>query len=89
MKTLWQRFRRLSSPAKAALGAGLAGGVLAGIGWAVDPQYAARTAASLVMAVGLSSMVWGTVAWAIVTAVADVEHDLTESTLKSNQRSSK
>jgi hypothetical protein len=70
------RLRTLNGPAKIGIGFALAGGLLAGIGWFVNPQFAARTLTSLALAVGISSVTWGVVAWAIATAAFDVERDV-------------
>lgn len=69
----------------------LTGGLLAGIGWFVNPQFAARTLSSFVLAVGISSIVWGVVAWAIATAAFDVEQDIVngdQSTINSESHDS-
>ncbi len=71
-----QFFSRLNGPAKIGLGFGLAGALLAGTGWVVNPQFASRTLISFVLAVGISFVTWGVVAWAIATAAFDVERDV-------------
>lgn len=76
MSSIVARLRALNGPAKIGLGFALAGGLLAGIGWFVNPQFAARTLLSFVLAVGISSVTWGVVAWAIATAAFDVERDV-------------
>jgi hypothetical protein len=76
VSTVGARLRSLNGPAKIGLGFALAGGLLAGIGWFVNPQFAARTLVSFVLAVGISSGTWGVVAWAIATAAFDVERDV-------------
>ena len=76
MNGVLARLRALNGPAKIGLGFALAGGLLAGIGWFVNPQFAARTLISFVLAVGISSVTWGVVAWAIATAAFDVERDV-------------
>ncbi len=76
MRPLLARLRALSGPMKIGLAFGLAGGLLSGIGWFVNPDFAARNLLSFVLAVGISSIVWGVVAWAIATAAFDVESDV-------------
>lgn len=76
MTTIAARLRALNGPAKIGLGFALAGALLAGIGWFVNPQFAARTLISFVLAVGISGITWGVVAWAIATAAFDVERDV-------------
>jgi hypothetical protein len=76
MSTLATRLRSLNGPAKVGIGFAIAGGLLAGIGWFVNPQFAARTLVSFVLAIGISSITWGVVAWAIATAAFDVERDV-------------
>lgn len=78
MSTFVARLRALPGPAKIGLGFALAGGLLAGLGWLINPQFAARTLVSFVLAVGISALTWGVVAWAIATAAFDVEHDVAE-----------
>ncbi|MBI5876994.1 MAG: hypothetical protein HZB53_05025 [Chloroflexi bacterium] len=73
MATFWTR---LNGPAKVGLAFGLAGALLAGIGWFVNPQFAARTLTSFLLAIGISFASWGVVAWAIATAAFDVEQDI-------------
>jgi hypothetical protein len=73
------RWRALSAPLKIGLAFAFAGGMLAGVGWFVNPQFAARTVVSFVLAVGISCVVWGVVAWAIATAALDVERDVEQS----------
>jgi drug/metabolite transporter (DMT)-like permease len=75
MSHIVERLRALNGPQKIGLGFGLAGGLLAGIGWVVNPEFAARTLVSFLLAVGISSLTWGIVAWAIATAAHDVEHE--------------
>ena len=76
MSLVGARLRALKGPAKIGLGFALTGGLLAGLGWFVNPQFAARTFNSFVLAVGISSVTWGVVAWAIATAALDVERDV-------------
>ena len=78
MSTFASRLRGLNGPAKIGLGFALAGGLLAGVGWLVNPQFAARTLVSFMLAVGISALTWGVVAWAIATAAFDVERDVAE-----------
>ncbi len=73
MKALWAR---LNGPAKVGIGFAIAGGALAGIGWVINPQFAARTLVSFLLAVGISAVTWGVVSWAIATAAFDVEQDV-------------
>ena len=80
MSALLSRWRRLSGPLKVGVAFALAGGLLAGVGWVVNPQFAARTLVSFLLAVGISSVTWGVVAWAIATAAFDVEQDAEQST---------
>jgi predicted phage tail protein len=75
MKTFWSR---LNGPAKVGAAFAIAGAALAGIGWFVNPQFAARTLVSFLLAVGISAVTWGVVAWAIATAAFDVEQDVDE-----------
>jgi hypothetical protein len=76
MSRLTARLRALSGPMKIGLAFATLGGLLAGIGWFVNPEFAARTLVSFVLAVGISSVTWGVVAWAIATAAFDVEKDV-------------
>ncbi len=78
MSSIGARLRGLSGPMKVGLAFAILGGSLAGIGWFVNPQFAARTLTSFVLAVGISVVVWGVVAWAIATAAFDVERDVEE-----------
>ena len=77
MKQLWSR---LNGPAKIGVVFALIAGLMAGVGWAVNPQFAARNLTSFLLAVGISSVTWGVVAWAIATAAYDVERE-TESNI--------
>ncbi len=86
MSTLIARLRSLSGPLKVGLGFALSGALLAGIGWFVNPQFAACTLFSFVLAVGISSVVWGVVAWAIATAAFDVERDVDEAQRDAKQQ---
>ena len=79
MRALARRLGALSGPQKIGLGFGLAAALLAGVGWFVNPDFAARTVTSFILAVGISSVTWGVVAWAIATAAFDVEQDVQES----------
>ena len=76
MKRFGDRLRALSGPMKIGLAFAIAAGLLSGIGWFVNPDFAARTLVSFLLAVGISSLVWGVVAWAIATAAFDVETDV-------------
>ena len=78
MSTFAERLRALNGPAKIGVGFALAGALLAGVGWLVNPQFAARTLVSFVLAVGISALTWGVVAWAIATAAFDVEQDVAD-----------
>ena len=80
------RLRALSGPVKIGLAVGLLGAVLAGVGWFVNPEFAARTLLSFVLAVGISGIVWGVVAWAIATAAYDVESDVEKAKSESGKR---
>ncbi len=82
--TAW--FRRLSGPLKVGISFALVGGLMAAIGWLVNPQFAARTLISFVLAVGISSITWGVVAWAIATAAFDVERDVERAQDNSEQQ---
>lgn len=73
MKAFWSR---LNGPARIGIGFAVAGALLAGIGWFINPQFAARTLVSFLLAVGISAVTWGVVAWAIATAAYDVEQDV-------------
>ena len=73
MKSLWNR---MNGPLKVGTFFAILGGVLAGAGWVVNPQFAARTITSFMLAVGISAATWGVVAWAIATAASDVERDV-------------
>lgn len=80
MSAILFRWRRLSGPLKVGVAFALAGGLLAGVGWVVNPQFAARTLVSFLLAVGISAVTWGVVAWAIATAAFDVEQDAEQPT---------
>lgn len=75
MTAIWAR---LNGPAKIGLAFGLAGALIAGVGWFVNPQFAARTVTSFLLAIGISFASWGVVAWAIATAAYDVEQDIAD-----------
>ena len=79
MKQFWSR---LNGPAKIGVVFALIAGVMAGVGWAINPQFAARTVTSFILAVGISSVTWGVVAWAIATAAYDVERDVEQEQTK-------
>ena len=78
--------RVLSGPMKIGLAVGLLGALLAGVGWFVNPEFAARTLLSFVLAVGISGLVWGVVAWAIATSAFDVESDVEKAQSESSER---
>ncbi len=86
MNTFVSRWRSLSGPTKVGISFALLGGLMAGIGWLVNPQFATRTLISFVLAVGISSIVWGVVAWAIATAAFDVERDVEEAQPENEQQ---
>lgn len=69
-------WKQLSTPLKVGLIAAALGMALAVIGivrGAVPANFL-----SIVLALLISGLSWGVVAWAIATAAADVEHDLAE-----------
>lgn len=74
-----RRWQQLGGPLKIGLFFALLGGGLAGAGWVINPQFAARTLTSFLLAVGISAVTWGVVAWAIATAAFDVESDIDQS----------
>ena len=71
---------------KIGLAFGLLGAALAAVGWFVNPEFAAHTLLSFVLAVGISGLVWAVVAWAIATAAFDVETDAEKAQSESSKR---
>ncbi len=69
-------WKRLSTPLKVGLIAAALGMALAVIG--ILRGTVPANFLSIVLALLISGLSWGVVAWAIATAAADVEHDLAE-----------
>jgi multisubunit Na+/H+ antiporter MnhG subunit len=69
-------WKRLSTPLKIGVIAAALGVALAVIG--ILRGTVPANFLSIVLALLISGLSWGVVAWAIATAAADVEHDLAE-----------
>lgn len=69
-------WNRLSGPQKVGLIAALLGVLLAVVG--IVRGAVPLNPLSIFMALGISAVAWGVVAWAIATAAYDVEQDLAE-----------
>ena len=69
-------WKRLSTPLKVGVIAAALGMALAVIG--ILRGTVPANFLSIVLALLISGLSWGVVAWAIATAAADVEHDLAE-----------
>ena len=70
------RWNRLSGPLKIGIIAAVLGMALAIVG--IARGVVPANAASILMALLISGVSWGVVAWAIVTAAFDVEQDMAE-----------
>ena len=69
-------WKQLSNPLKVGIIAALLGMALAVIG--IFRGTVPANFLSIVLALLISGLSWGIVAWAIATAASDVEHDLAE-----------
>ena len=82
-KNIWQR---LDGPLKIGIGFALLGIVLTVIGIFRDPTTPV-TAWSIIVGSLISGGVWGLVSWAIATAAVEVEEDVQQAQLETEQAS--
>ncbi|MFQ6015107.1 MAG: hypothetical protein ACE5NP_06665 [Anaerolineae bacterium] len=75
---VWQWWGRCSPPLKIGIIFAIIAALMAGVGWLIHPNFAARTLWSFLMAVFISAAAWGVISWAIATAAYDVERDASQ-----------
>lgn len=76
-------WKKLSTPIKVGIIAAALGMTLAVIG--ILRGVVPANFFSIVLALLISGLSWGIVAWAIATAASDVEHDLAEADAEDNE----